>query len=247
MNYLIIGASSGLGRELAYIFAKKKNNLIISSRDTKDLNAIKSDLENRYKIEVKTLPLDFSSIENINSNLLSDKNLLEKIDGVLFPVGMMFEKDDVKLDIEDSQTLLQSNYLSISYTISKLIKYLTKKKDSCIVGFGSVSGYLGRKLNTNYAASKRALESYFESLAFENKENQLNIQFYILGYIETNLSFGKNLKLPKGSTNKLAKIVYKNIKAKFKKIHYPLWWALITLILKIIPINFWLKINNILK
>ena len=68
-----------------------------------------------------------------------------------------------------------------------------------------------------------------------------------MGYIETNLSFGKNLKLPKGSTNKLAKIVYKNIKAKFKKIHYPLWWALITLILKIIPINFWLKINNILK
>ena len=52
MNYLIIGASSGLGRELAYTFAESNNNLIISSRDAKDLNAIKSDLENKYKIKV---------------------------------------------------------------------------------------------------------------------------------------------------------------------------------------------------
>ena len=167
MNYLIIGASSGLGRELAYTFAKSNNNLNISSRDAKDLNAIKSDLENRYKIEVKTLPFDFSSIENINSILLSDTNLLEKIDGVLFPIGLMFEKDGVDLDIKDSQSLFQSNFLSISYTISKLTKYLTRKEDGFIVGFGSISGYLGRKLNSNYAASKRALESYFESLAFE--------------------------------------------------------------------------------
>ena len=36
-----------------------------------------------------------------------------------------------------------------------------------IVGFGSVSGLLGRKINSIYAGAKRALESYFESLAFD--------------------------------------------------------------------------------
>jgi len=247
MNYLIIGASSGLGRELAYTFAESNNNLIISSRDAKDLNAIKSDLENKYKIKVKILPLDFSSTDNINSVLLSDKDLLETIDGVLFPVGSMLENDGADLDIKDSHSILQSNFLSITYTISKLTKYLNKKEDAFVVGFGSVSGYLGRKLNTNYAASKRALESYFESLAFKNKETKLKIQFYILGYIETNLSFGKNLNLPKGSPSRLAKIVYKNRKAKFKKKHFPLWWAPITLILKAIPINILLKISNIFE
>ena len=43
MSYLIIGASSGLGRELALRFAKEKNNLILISRDIRDLNAIKSE------------------------------------------------------------------------------------------------------------------------------------------------------------------------------------------------------------
>ena len=44
MNYLILGASSGLGKELAYILAKNSHNLIIISRDERDLKAIKSDL-----------------------------------------------------------------------------------------------------------------------------------------------------------------------------------------------------------
>ena len=67
MKYLIIGASSGLGRELANIFAKKNNDLVIVSRDVRDLNAIKSDLEIKYNINVETIELDFSSIEDINA------------------------------------------------------------------------------------------------------------------------------------------------------------------------------------
>ena len=43
MRYLILGASSGLGRELAYLLAKKNNNLVIISRDERDLKAIKQD------------------------------------------------------------------------------------------------------------------------------------------------------------------------------------------------------------
>ena len=48
MSYLIIGSSSGLGRELAYAFAKNQNNLILVSRDKRDLNPIKSDLEKKF-------------------------------------------------------------------------------------------------------------------------------------------------------------------------------------------------------
>ena len=52
MSYLIIGASSGLGRELAYSFAKKGHNLTLVSRDKRDLVSIKSDLELRYEINI---------------------------------------------------------------------------------------------------------------------------------------------------------------------------------------------------
>ena len=44
MNYLIVGASSGLGRDLAYKFAENSNNLILVSRDERDLKVLKSDI-----------------------------------------------------------------------------------------------------------------------------------------------------------------------------------------------------------
>ena len=64
MKYLIIGASSGLGRELANKFAEKKN-LVLVSRDERDLKALKTDLELKHSVSVEYLALDFSSIEDI--------------------------------------------------------------------------------------------------------------------------------------------------------------------------------------
>ena len=68
MKYLIIGASSGLGRELAYEYAKNKHDLVLVSRDLRDLNAIKSDLE-KSEIKVEIIELDLNSESEIEKNL----------------------------------------------------------------------------------------------------------------------------------------------------------------------------------
>ena len=95
MSYLILGASSGLGRELAYILAKNSNDLIIISRDERDLRAIKSDLEIKFKITVKYFVVDASSFDEIKKFLYSNLNLLSEIQGILFPVGMLEVKDEI--------------------------------------------------------------------------------------------------------------------------------------------------------
>ena len=91
------------------------------------------------------------------------------------------------------------------------------------------------------------MESYFESLAFEKKFEEINIQFYILGYLNTNLAFGKNLLLPKGSTKKLAGIVFKNLNKKFKKKYFPFFWSFLALILKITPFSIILLLKRVFK
>jgi len=246
MSYLIIGSSSGLGRELAYAFAKNQNNLILVSRDKRDLNPIKSDLEKKFGITVDALDLDFSSLDNIEKKLLSQKKLLQELKGVMFPIGLMSEKDDLNLEIEDASKILYANYLSVAFVIKNLEKlYLDKK--FLIVGFGSVSGFLGRNLNNFYAAAKRSLESHFESLIFKNSNNELKIHFYTLGYLDTNLAFGKSLLLPKGNVTSLANLVYKNREKKTVKRHFPTFWGLISLIFRIIPFSIILRFKNFLK
>ena len=242
MKYLIIGASSGLGRELAKKFAEENNNLVLVSRDERDLNAIKSDLEIKHNVNINILTLDFSSIDEINKKLLSQNNIIENLDGIIFPIGMMFSEDNLNLDNERMNKLVNANFISIAYVIQKIKTFLLKK-NPCIIGFGSVSGFLGRGINTTYAGAKRALESYFESLAFDNELKNINIQFYTLGYMETNLSFGKDLKLPKASVKKLSERVYNNKNIKFLKKYYPSFWQIILLIIKIIPFSILRKFN----
>ena len=192
MSYLIVGASSGLGRELAYVFASKGHNIIISSRDIKDLEAIKSDITNKFDgVSVQILPADLNSpTDFINKLKVKDKGLSD-IEGAIFPVGGMFDEDGIYLDNNKVEKILKTNFSSITLVISELSKVFNDNGKGLIIGFGSVSGLLGRKFNSHYAASKRALESYFESLAASQSNNNIKIQFYILGYLETNLSFGK--------------------------------------------------------
>ncbi len=79
------------------------------------------------------------------------------------------------------------------------------------------------------------MENYFESLIISNLKNHIKVQFYILGYLDTNLSFGKKLLLPKGSPVNLAKIVYKNLDKKGIKKFFPFWWIFIDMAIKILP------------
>ena len=237
MSYLILGASSGLGRELAYILAKNSNDLIIISRDERDLRAIKSDLEIKYKITVKYFVVDASSFDEVKKFLYSNLNLLSEIQGILFPVGMMETKDEILNEMSVSNSLIQANMGVVAYFLSKIFPIFMQKNKGVIVGFGSFSSAIGRDVNTVYAASKRGLESLFESLAISAIPSKLKIQFYTIGYLDTNLSYGKKLLLPKGSTKKLAKIVYKNLNKNYRKIYYPSWWSVIAIIIKILPFS----------
>ncbi len=240
MNYLILGASSGLGKELAYILAKNSHNLIIISRDERDLKAIKSDLEIKFKISVKYFVVDASSFDEIKKFLYSNLNLLTEIQGILFPLGMMEVKDEILNDMPTSNGLIQANMGVVAYFLSKIFPIFMKKNEGVIVGFGSISSTIGRDVNTVYAASKRGLESLFESLTIKALRSKLKIQFYTIGYLDTNLSYGKKLLLPKGSAKKLAKIVYKNLNKNYKKTYYPSWWILISIIIKILPFS-WIR------
>ena len=237
MSYLILGASSGLGRELAYILAKNSNDLIIISRDERDLRAIKSDLEIKFKITVKYFVVDASSFDEVKKFLYSNLNLLSEIRGILFPVGMMEDKDEILNDMSVSNSLIQANMGVVVYFLSKIFPIFMQKNKGVIVGFGSISSTIGRDVNTVYAASKRGLESLFESLAIMALPSKLKVQFYTIGYLDTNLSYGKKLLLPKGSSKKLAKIVHKNLNKNYKKIYYPLWWTVIAIIIRILPFS----------
>jgi len=63
---LITGASSGIGKETAYVFARNGFNLIITARREDLLNAIKKDIETDYKCKVDVIVCDLSLPDSAN-------------------------------------------------------------------------------------------------------------------------------------------------------------------------------------
>ena len=237
MTYLIVGASSGLGKDLAHEFAYNNNDIILISRDITDLEYLKKDIILKHKVDVKIFQVDLSSKDEVENFLKLNHKILDNLDGLLFPIALMNDEDNILISNLDSKKIVYSNFLSITIIVKEIINLNVNKNKIKIIGFGSISASIGRHINTFYSAAKKALEKYFESLIITTLNQNINVQFYTLGYLDTGLSFEKKLLLPKGSTKKLAKLVFSNLDINGGKFFYPFWWKLIDLAINILPFS----------
>ena len=122
---------------------------------------------------------------------------------------------------------------------------LLKERKSTIIGFGSVSAIRGRSRNATYAAAKRGLESFFESLRHYMQNTNVIVQFYVLGYLDTNLGFSgqDQLFFRRADVKKLSETVYSNMFKDLGTMVYPKKWKLVKLLLPFVPWKIFKKIN----
>jgi short-subunit dehydrogenase len=208
VTYIIVGGSSGLGRALAERFAAAGCELVLLSRDLRDTSPLASHLAIKYAVKVSPVamdlncsPLPFGAIDSI----LEGHSLLK---GLLMPAGINDENDIVGLSDTKLESILRINYLAPCQLLNHYLPVL-EKNSGVIVGFGSVATARGRSRKAAYAAAKSALESYFESLAHYSANSALSCQYYVLGYLDTNLAFAQKLLFPLASPDRVADVVYK--------------------------------------
>jgi short-subunit dehydrogenase len=234
MTYVIVGASTGLGRALAEKFASENNDLIIISSDIDDLDALKNDLQNRFNVKIYSIEMSFE--KNLNFNKIDD--IVKKtndIDGILLPIGFSDHHDNPHIDGDKIISLFNINLVNVCIFVNHFLNSIKNKKLT-ITGFGSISAIRGRSRNSTYSSAKRALESYFESLRHSELNSKITIQFYILGYLDTNLTFGEKLVgfKPANIIN-LANKIYQNRFKDFGKKTYPSYWKITTFLLPLLP------------
>jgi len=85
---------------------------------------------------------------------------------------------------------------------------------------------------------KRALDSYFESLRHALSGSNVIAQYYVLGYLDTNLAFAENTPLPRASPRRLAEVVFDRRQRDFGRTFYPRFWYPLCLLLRLLPCSF---------
>ena len=244
MIAIVVGASAGLGRALAGELAAAGRDLVVVSSDARDLEALASDLRIRHGVRVVAVPFDLSGERSSGVERLGEAAAeLGSPDALLLPLGWTAASDDATLDMETAERLVRTNFLSVAAVVGRFLPELQRRPHASVVGFGSVAATRGRGTNVFYAASKRALETYFESLRHACAGTPVRVSFYVLGYLETNLAFGRRTLLPRADPARLAARVVRNLGRREGVLYHPRAWRLVAAALPLIPFSVYRRLK----
>ena len=233
MRAMVVGATAGLGRALCEELCAKGYDLLIASSDEMDLKVLSKHLRIFYGVNVDFIKLDISKL---NDFLDQWKHLDYEPDYLLFPIGISHIEDIGESSYQEIIQLVTTNMVAVMTIISFYIKNIAPKKNATIVGFGSIATIRARRLNIVYSASKKGLEYYFYSLKHKLDASNMIVHFYNLGYLNSQLSYGKKLLIKPSSPKDVARVVVKKLESRSNVfMFYPRFWVIIAVTLRIMP------------
>jgi len=240
---LIVGASAGVGRALSEVLAERGADLLLVASDARDLDALAAHLRLLHRVEVSTVAADANHVAACIERVSEAAASFGPIDSVYFPIGASRNDDRGSMRVEEMDAILNSNLAVVIGLTAAFLPSLLELPGAQIVGFGSIASVRGRGSNVVYAAAKRGLESYFESLRHLTAKTQVRVQFYQLGYVATQQSFGQRLLFPAVSPRSVAEEVIRNRGKDFGKRFLPRYWAIIALAVRCLPWNVYKRLD----
>lgn len=224
MSCAIVGASAGVGRALATRFAAAGHDLVLVATDERDLRATAADVGIRYGVRARCIATDAGGDAQCGDRIAAAGADLGGLDAVLFPIGAVSADDRVGMDADRAARIVAVNLGAVVAIASRLLPDLAARPRASIVGFGSVAAARGRGRNVAYAAAKRALASFFESLRHACAGTRVVAQFYVLGYMDTAMADDIRGPIPKGDPHALAARVLRDLHRDVGVAYYPRFW-----------------------
>jgi short-subunit dehydrogenase len=240
---VVVGASAGLGRALSEALAAAGHDLVVVASDARDLAALASDLRIRFGVQVATVALDLGDDLSGVGRVGQAATELGGADSLLLPIGWAAPLDDATLASETAEALVRTNFLAVAAVIAELLPQLQERPRACVVGFGSVAAARGRGANMVYAASKRALQTYFEGLRHSCADGSVRVRFYVLGYLDTSLAFGRRTLLPRADPARLAARVLRELGGRGGVVYHPPAWRVVCALLPLVPFFVYKRLN----
>ena len=150
-NYVIIGGSSGIGKELVSILAREGHNVFVTYNENK--------VKNNDKVQYQKF--------NVLNDSLNLDNLPDEIDGLVYCPGSINLKPFKRFTDEDFISDFKLQVVGATSVIKALIPRLATGENSSIVLFSTIAVQNGFNFHSQVSISKGAIEGLTRSLAAE--------------------------------------------------------------------------------
>lgn len=211
-NVIITGASRGIGKGIADLFAKHGANIAFTYRSSEEeAHNLKEKLSvyNGKIFSYKSDASDFNAAEKLVEEVL---NSFESIDVLVNNAGITKDNLLMRMSEEDFDSVINTNVKSVFNLTKSVLRPMLKQKSGSIINMSSVVGVKGNAGQANYAASKSAIIGFTKSIALELGSRNIRCNAIAPGFIETEMtdalgeekvkSWTENIPLKRGGSPK---------------------------------------------
>ena len=185
---IITGATRGIGKGIAEIFAKQGANVAFTYSSSVDAAiALEKELSS-YGVKAKGYQ---SNAANFDAAQELAKNVLEEfgsIDILVNNAGITKDNLLMRISEEDFDKVIEINLKSVFNLTKAVIRPMMKQRNGSIINMSSVVGVKGNAGQTNYAASKAGILGFTKSVALELGSRNIRCNAIAPGFIETEMT-----------------------------------------------------------
>ncbi|MFS4415240.1 3-oxoacyl-[acyl-carrier-protein] reductase [Maribacter sp. 2307ULW6-5] len=198
-NVIITGASRGIGKGIAQVFADHGANIAFtySSSEAPALELEKELTAKGVKAKAyKSNAASFTAAEELVAQVLSDFD--GKIDVLINNAGITKDNLLMRMSEADFDAVMDINLKSVFNMTKAVQRTLLKQRQGSIINMSSVVGVKGNAGQTNYAASKAGMIGFTKSVALELGSRNIRCNAIAPGFIETEMTDKLDEKVVQG-------------------------------------------------
>ena len=227
---IIIGASSGIGRELAKIFDTHKYKVGIVGRRLDLLKELQTIFQNESYVK----QIDISKIGTAQEKLNELIIQMRGVDVVVISAGIGYVNPELNLELE--METISTNVMGFTAMTNIAIKHFIKQGFGHLVGISSIAAIRGDSEGPAYNASKAFMSNYLQGIRKKIIKTKLPIIVTGIkpGFVDTAMAKGDNLFWV-ASPTEAANQIFDAIKKKKSHAYITKRWSIIAWLLKILP------------
>ena len=228
----VLGATSDLGKALAYRFAPEASHMVLSARKTERLEAMQQDLLVRELCS----SVELLAFDAVDMDLAALRSIALRTDVLMITIGYLGDETKARNDFSEAAHIIQVNYTALVAILNIFANEMEKRGTGSIIAISSVAGERGRQSNYHYGSAKAGLTAFLSGLRNRLFSKGVHVMTVKPGFMNTRMTAG--LKLPPlltSSPKSVARQIYFAYRWRRSEIYVGGIWRWIMLGIRCIP------------
>jgi 3-oxoacyl-[acyl-carrier protein] reductase len=185
---LVTGGSRGIGSAIVDLLAGEGVDVTFFYRDNRAAAEARVAAARDNNLSIGALQVDVRDFAGCASAVEQVIDRCGHIDILVNNAGVIRDNPLTAFDDDDVRMVLETNVTGVFNMARAVVPYMVSRRSGRIVNLSSVSGEKGGRGQTNYAASKGAINAFTRALAVELAPRKINVNGVAPGVIETDMS-----------------------------------------------------------